>query len=128
MHELFNYTLDSFNSSFVRLHHQWINSSTDDPSLFKGADLELSVPDDSQAQLRVTPGNNGTWTSPKIDILMQKPSDFIRVAVVTNETSLEGLDTHALFLSADRNGSQGLQTALQGLADGTNVPAEQACI
>ena len=128
MHEIFNYTLDSFNETFVRLHRQWINTTLGDlPSTFRGADLELSIPSNSTAQFSVTPGSNGTWTPPEIDILVpvNSTNGIVRVAVVTNETSLTGLDTQALFLSNSSVDSVGLQTALQGLSNGTNEVANQ---
>ena len=128
MHGIFNYTLHSYNNSFVRLHRQWINTTLgDSPGTFRGADLELSVPSNSTAQLSVTPGNNGTWTPPTIDILVppNSTSAVVRVAVVTNETSLTGLHTQALFLTNETSGTAGLQTALQGLANGTKESAKQ---
>jgi hypothetical protein len=129
MHEIFNYTLDSFNSTFVRLHHRWINATFGDPpGTFRGADLYMSVPPNSTAQFSVTPGNNGTFTPPTIDILVPNTTPgIVRVAVVTNETSLTGLNTQNLFLSSATNDSAGLQTALRGLADGTNEVAKQVC-
>ena len=130
MHEIFNYTLDSFNKTFVRLHRQWINTTLGDPpSTFRGADLELSVPSNSTAKFSVVPGNNRLGKPPIIDILVPPNSTegIVRVAVVTNETSLVGLDTQALFLSTNSsvNTSVGLNTALQGLSNGTNGVANQ---
>ena len=128
MHELFNYTLHSYNSSFVRLHRQWINTTLGDPpGTFRGADLELSVPPNSTARFSVVPGNNGTWTPPIVDILVlpNSTSAVVRVAVVTNETSLVGLNTETLFLADETDSSSGLQTVLRGLADGTNESATQ---
>ena len=125
MHEIFNYTLDSFNSSFVRLHRQWINATAD--GTFRGADLYMSIPPKSSARFSVTPGNNGTFTPPTIDILVpDATSGVVRVAVVTNETTIPGLSTQSLFLSNTTKGSSpGLKTALQGLADGSNEVAKQ---
>lgn len=127
MHDIFNYTLASFNSTFVRLHRQWINTTLGDaPGTFRGADLELSVPANSSAQFSVTPGNNGTWTPPTVDILVPQNASagVVRVAVVTNETSLVGLNTQSLFLSNGTGGAEGLQTALQGLSSGENEVAK----
>ncbi|KAJ3552842.1 hypothetical protein NM688_g3936 [Phlebia brevispora] len=126
MHEIFNYTLWSYNDTFVRLHRRWINSTSENQSVFKGADLYLSVPPESPVQIAVTPGTNGSYTPPVIDILVpSNASGIIRVAVVTNETSLLGLDTEDLFLPESGNGTQGLRTALQGLAEGGNSAADQ---
>lgn len=131
MHDIFNYTLDSYNSTFVRLHRQWINVTSGDPTgAFRGADLYLSVPSNSAAQLSATPGNNGTWTPPSVDILVPvgSTSGVVRVAVVTNETSLTGLDAGTLFLANATSGDAGLQTALQGVADGSNAVSKQVCL
>ncbi|KAI0663733.1 hypothetical protein C8Q70DRAFT_907236 [Cubamyces menziesii] len=127
MHEIFNYTLASYNDTSVRLHRQCINTTSPASSTYKGADLYLTVPSGSPARLSVTPGNNGTWTPPTIDILVPGggQNGTVRVTVVTNETSLMGLDTQRLFLPESTNGSQALQTALQGLADGENEAAKQ---
>ncbi|KAI1797436.1 hypothetical protein LXA43DRAFT_984433 [Ganoderma leucocontextum] len=131
MHDIFNYTLGEYNDTSVRLHRQWINTTSPASSRYNGADLYLTVPAESSARLSVTPGNNGTWTPPTVDIIVPSTADAqdsartLRVTVVTNETSLPGLNTQALFLQNGTNGTQGLGTALQGLADGTNVAAQQ---
>ncbi|KAI0329281.1 hypothetical protein GY45DRAFT_1416531 [Cubamyces sp. BRFM 1775] len=127
MHEIFNYTLASYNDTSVRLHRQWINTTSPTSLTYKGADLYLTVPSGSPARLSVTPGNNGTWTPPTVDILVPGggQNGTVRVTVVTNETSLMGLDTQRLFLSESTNGSQALQAALHGLADGENEAAKQ---
>ncbi|GJE96208.1 hypothetical protein PsYK624_124020 [Phanerochaete sordida] len=128
MHDIFNYTLDSYNASFVRLHRQWLNTTLGDPAgSFRGADLYLSVPSNSSAQLSVAPGTNGTWTPPTINILVPPTtaSGVIRVAVVTNETVLAGLDTPSLFLANSTGGGEGLEATLQGLAAGDSDPAKQ---
>ena len=126
MNEIFNWTLAQCNETSLRLHRQWINTTSQTFSEFKGADLYLTVPSGSAAHLSVTPGNNQI-TPPKIDIVVPPgaANGLLRVAVVTNETSFPGLDTQELFLSADTNGTQGLQKALQGLADGSNMAAQQ---
>ncbi|KAI0350022.1 hypothetical protein OH77DRAFT_1431415 [Trametes cingulata] len=127
MHEIFNYTLASYNNTSLRLHRQWINTTSPDSSTYKGADLYLTVPSGSSAQLAVTPGNNGTWTPPTVDIVVPDggQGSTVRIAVVTNETSLPGLDTQRLFLPENTNGSQALQTALKGLASGETEAAKQ---
>jgi hypothetical protein len=124
MHEIFNYTLNSFNSTFVRLHHQYINSTGIGSNIFKGADLYLSTTD-NKTKISVTPGNNGTFTPPKINILVQAGgTGTILARVLTNETSLTGFDTESLFMPAT-GGNNGLSTALQGLANGTDATANQ---
>ncbi|EKM58475.1 uncharacterized protein PHACADRAFT_193593 [Phanerochaete carnosa HHB-10118-sp] len=124
MHDIFNYTLDSYNSSFVRLHRKWINTTLGDPpGTFRGADLYLSIPSNSSAQFSVT---NNTW-APTVDILVPAgpSSGIVRIAVVTNETSLAGLKPQSLFLANATSGNEGLQTTLQGLANGSSEPAKQ---
>jgi|SRR5882762_1385878 len=124
MHEIFNYTLDSYNSSFVRLHHRYINSTGNGSTVYKGADLYLSVTD-KKTQISVTPGNNGTFTPPTIKILVPSGGNgTILARVLTNETSLMGLSTQSLFLSST-NGNKGLSTTLTGLASGVNPVADQ---
>ncbi|KAI0784480.1 hypothetical protein C8Q75DRAFT_794968 [Abortiporus biennis] len=131
MHEVFNYTLVDFNSTFIQLHRKWINSTIEDPSLYRGADLFLTTPAGSTAQFDVIPGNNGTMAPPTITIIVpQDRSDngIVRVKVFTNETNLVGLDPQELFLSPtsmDGSGASALQTALQDLSNGNNTIAEQ---
>ncbi|KAF9508271.1 hypothetical protein BS47DRAFT_1373700 [Hydnum rufescens UP504] len=45
MHDIFNYTLHSYNSTFVRLHRQYINSTGPGSTIYRGADLYLSSAD-----------------------------------------------------------------------------------
>jgi len=126
MHEIFNYTLTSFNATFVRLHHQYINSTGNGSTIFKGADLYLSTTDNS-TRISVTPGNNGTFAPPTINIFVpsgEHAKGTILARVLTNETSLTGLNTESLFL-VSANGTNGLSTALGGLANGTDVTADQ---
>lgn len=133
MHSIFNYTLEApHNSTSVRLHHRWINSTTpstpNSPLLFRGADLYLSVPSGSHAQFAITPGTNGSFSPPIIDILTPKgATGVVRVAVVTNETSLAGLGAEGLFLTPSANGDEtpGLGVALEGLAGGGSAVANQ---
>ncbi|OSC99924.1 hypothetical protein PYCCODRAFT_1513135 [Trametes coccinea BRFM310] len=125
MHEIFNYTLASYNDTSLRLHRRWINTTSPTSSAYNGADLYLTVPAGSAARLAVTPGNNGTWTPPTVDVLVPAAGGTVRVAVVTNETSLVGLGTERLFLPESTNRSRALQTALQGLADGQSDAAQQ---
>ena len=119
--------VSAYNTTFLRLHRQWINTTSPTSSIYKGADLYLTVPENSTAQLSVTPGDNGTWTPPTVDILVPPGSSggIVTVAVVTNETSLAGLNTEGLFLPESTNGTQALQTALVGLADGNSTAAQQ---
>ena len=128
MHDIFNFTLAEYSDTSVRLHRQWINTTSPNSSDYKGADLHLTVPAQSSARLSVTPGSSST-SPPVVDIIIPPGSagnNTIRVTVVTNETSLRGLDTEALFLPQnDTDESQALETALQGLADGSSAAAQQ---
>ncbi|KAI9066083.1 hypothetical protein FKP32DRAFT_1610261 [Trametes sanguinea] len=127
MHEIFNYTLASYNDTSLRLHRRWINTTSPASAAYRGADLYLTVPAGSPARLAVTPGTNGTWAPPGVDIVVPGGSAgaTVRVAVVTNETGSVGLGTERLFLPEGANGSRALQTALRGLADGESDAAKQ---
>lgn len=127
MHDIFNYTLAGHNETSVRLHRQWINTTSPTSADYKGADLYLSVPLESAARLVVTPGDNGTWSPPVVDILVPEGGQggIVRVQVVANETSLRGLDTEELFLGENTNGTEALKTALEGLASGNSSAAQQ---
>lgn len=127
MHDIFNYTLAGHNETSVRLHRQWINTTSPTSADYKGTDLYLSVPLESAARLVVTPGDNGTWSPPVVDILVPEGGQggIVRVQVVANETSLRGLDTEELFLGENTNGTEALKTALEGLASGNSSAAQQ---
>ena len=132
MHSVFNYALGEYNDTSVRLHRQWINTTSPTSSLYTGMDLYLTVPAESSARLAVTPGKNGPSSPPTVNIILPSAAGAgdatrtLRVTVVSNETSLTGLDTQALFLPQDgADGSPALEEALQGLADGTNVAGQQ---
>lgn len=132
MHSIFNYTLASYNETSVRLHRQWINTTSPDSSHYRGADLYLTVPVGSPARLAVTLGDNGTWIPPTVDILIPASADpgqagVVTVKVVTNETSLPGLDTQRLFLPVNANESAALQNVLQCLSNGESDAAKQVC-
>lgn len=132
MHSIFNYTLTSYNETSVRLHRQWINTTSPDSSRYRGADLYLTVPAESPARLAVTPGDNGTWTPPTVDIIIPASADpgqagVVTVKVVTNETSLPGLVTQRLFLPENATETTALQNVLQGLSDEESNAAKQVC-
>ncbi len=97
MHEIFNYTVAYANSTSLRLHRQWTNATAD--GMFKGADLYLNTI--SGAQLNVTPGNNGTFSPPTVDVIMPKgQSGVVQMRVVTNESTIQEFGTEELFLPA----------------------------
>ncbi|KAL5504617.1 hypothetical protein ACEPAH_7280 [Sanghuangporus vaninii] len=122
MHEIFNYTLASYNSSSVQLHRQWINATSS--GAYKTADFYLNAV--SGAQLNVTPGNNGTYTPPTVNILVDETgSGILQMHFLTNETSLTGLSPSGLFLPEGSGNDSALNTALTGLANGTNQIAQQ---
>ncbi|KAF8870883.1 hypothetical protein BD779DRAFT_1578468 [Infundibulicybe gibba] len=43
MHEIFNYTLESYSSTFVHLHRQYINTTFQNSGVFKGSDAHFLV-------------------------------------------------------------------------------------
>ncbi|KAF8161426.1 hypothetical protein B0H34DRAFT_653240 [Crassisporium funariophilum] len=137
MHEIFNYTLLSHSSTEVRLHRQYINSTSTSsvptqnskhpqkplPEIFKSVDLYISIPPGSSARLTVTPSNNGTFTPPKIDIVFPShgatPTPdigaHVRVKVLTNETSLVGFDSAKLFLTPEEASTDVVKGVLDAL-------------
>lgn len=91
MHEIFNYTLLSSSATQVRLHRQYINSTTStspfhhpipnsasgssqighpEQQAFKSVDLYLTVPPGSSARFSVEPSTNGGLTPPVINIIV----------------------------------------------------------
>ncbi|KAF9563018.1 hypothetical protein CPC08DRAFT_816871 [Agrocybe pediades] len=141
MHEIFNYTLSSFSQTEVRLHRQYINATSPSPSvtstrhskpqpeIFKSVDLFLSIPPGSSARLSVKPSPKGSSAPPTIDIVLPPPSSthghspkppkasapIVRFQVMTNETSLVGLDVDNLFLSPDDASTEMLKSFLEDL-------------
>ena len=126
MHEIFNYTLEAYNSTFIRLHRRWINDTADSLNLHKGADLYLISPPESKVWFNVTPNSLNT-PSPRIDILIPNrgTNSTIQVKVLTNDTSLSGLDPENLFLTPNHDQPIGLETALRRLADEASDAANQ---
>ncbi|KAI0833704.1 hypothetical protein BC628DRAFT_1426807 [Trametes gibbosa] len=127
MHEIFNYTLASYNETSLRLHRQWINTTSADSPQYNGADLYLNIPSGSPARLAVTLRQNDTRTPPVVDIIVPEGGQggTVTVKVVTNETSLPGLNTQQLFLQENTSSSDSLQRLLEGLADGDKEAAQQ---
>ncbi|KAF4621368.1 hypothetical protein D9613_001000 [Agrocybe pediades] len=141
MHEIFNYTLSSFSQTEVRLHRQYINATSPSPSvtstrhskpqpeIFKSVDLFLSIPPGSSARLSVKPSPKGSSAPPTIDIVLPPPSStrghspkppkasapIVRFQVMTNETSLVGLDVDNLFLSPNEASTETLKSVLEDL-------------
>jgi hypothetical protein len=99
MHEIFNHTLEWYNSSYVRLHRRSINVTTSNATLptYIDADLYLTVPPGSETQLSVEPGNNGTFAPPTINIIVPHDNSTLTVRFLTEETSLVGLNTQRCF-------------------------------
>lgn len=128
MHSIFNYTLESHNSTSVRLHRQYINATASSSTIYKGVDLYLSTPPGSDLSFAVTPVANLTESAPTIDIIVPSSASTqstLRVRIVTNETSLVGLDTQDLFMAEEDGSTPGIMTALQGLSNGTKEVAQQ---
>ncbi|GJJ15110.1 hypothetical protein Clacol_009385 [Clathrus columnatus] len=117
MHEIFNYTISSFNSSFLHLHRKWINSSL-------GMDFVLSAEDNMV--FNVTPPTDAI-SAPTV--LFQLPDSTklgtVSWSVVCNETSFTGLGPSGFFLQDSQADNAAGAKALQGLADGSNVDAQQ---
>ncbi|KAK7036505.1 hypothetical protein VNI00_011702 [Paramarasmius palmivorus] len=126
MNRIFNYTLNEYNDTSVRLHRRYINETSDKPGVYKGVDLYISIPPESSARLSV---NATEDDAPKIKVLVPRVNSeiaqAIRLRVLTNETSLTGLDPQSLFLSEDQATKPSVETALRGLSDGSNIVAQQ---
>jgi len=77
----------------------------------------------------ITPSKNGTFTPPTV--LFQLPDSSqtgtVSWSVVCNETGFDGLGTSKLFLTPSKAANPVGAKALQGLADGSNVNAQQVC-
>ncbi|KZT50991.1 hypothetical protein CALCODRAFT_504066 [Calocera cornea HHB12733] len=118
MHEVFNYTLQSYNSTHFRLHRPWINGT-------KALTVELET--SSNLWFNVTPGNNGTYTPPTVEIRLNNSAQpgIAAWKVVCNETSLVGLETEGLFLANTTSNNTALQTALVGLNSGSSLNAQE---
>jgi len=117
MNSVFNYTLGEFNESSVWLHHRYINASdsSNQNSEFKYTSLHLSTPPSSLARFSVT--QNATANGSLV-INVFTPSSggsLVRVRVLSNETSLPGLNPPALFLNESDATTPGVLTALQKL-------------
>ncbi|KZP01238.1 hypothetical protein CALVIDRAFT_474889 [Calocera viscosa TUFC12733] len=118
MHEIFNYTLQSYNSTHFRLHRPWINGT-------KALTVELQT--SSNLWFNITPGNNGTYTPPTVEIRLNNSVQpgIAGWKVVCNETSLVGLETEGLFLANTTSNNTALQTALVGLNNGSTSTAQE---
>ncbi|TDL17991.1 hypothetical protein BD410DRAFT_793667 [Rickenella mellea] len=121
-HEIFNYTLASSNSTSLHLHRQWINATS--TGEYRSADFYLTAK--SGASFSVTPGNNGTFTPPTVNILVNGSSaGIVQMRLVCNETSLRGLSPSELFLPEGKGSTKGINTALQGLANGSDFVSQE---
>ena len=131
MHQIFNYTLASFTDTTVRLHRQNINLTTtaSGDKVYKTADLYLSIPEGSTAQLSVKPATSFT-SPPTVNILVpdDATNSFVRLRFVTNETTPAGLDPVDVFQNPSTARNAQLRQILQGLGDGSNPAAQQVHI
>ena len=77
----------------------------------------------------ITPSTNGTFTPPTVLFQLSDPNTPGTVfwKVVCNETTFPGLATSGLFLEPSQAANAVGAKALQGLADGANVNAQQVC-
>ncbi|KAF8911624.1 hypothetical protein CPB84DRAFT_1912879 [Gymnopilus junonius] len=112
--------------------------------VFKSVDLVLSIPSGSSARLSVVPSSNGTFTPPTIDIILPRGSsraprrfdsqtsltedsskvgqhkqmaNHVRVQVMTNETSLTGLDVDGLFMTPNKANTTTIKNVLPTLPE-----------
>lgn len=116
-HEIFNYTLKGYNNTFIQLHRQDINAT--DSGAYITSDLFFSIPDNSTAEFQVTPGNNGTYTPPTINILTAGQADVVRLQMLTNETTIPGLAADILFLNDNSAQTPGLKKVLDNISNST---------
>ncbi|TFK74714.1 hypothetical protein BDN72DRAFT_854008 [Pluteus cervinus] len=128
MHQIFNYTLASFNATTIRFHRQNINltMTASGNEAYKTADLYLSIPESSTAQLSVRPAES-VISPPTVSILIPEDAtnSILRLRFVTNETSPLGLDPADVFQSPTTARNAQLRQVLQGLADGSKLAAQQ---
>ncbi|THU89762.1 hypothetical protein K435DRAFT_728809 [Dendrothele bispora CBS 962.96] len=129
MNSVFNYTLGEFNETSVWLRHRYINasSSSNQTQNYKYTSLHLSVPSSSPARFSVTP-NTTVNGAPTINIYSStQDTDFqVRIRVLSNETSLVGLNPSTLFLTEGDATTPGVLVALQRLRNGSSGLADAA--
>jgi hypothetical protein len=75
-----------------------------------------------------TPSTNGTFTPPTVQFQLLDAASPGEVSwtVLCNETTFAGLGTSGLFLNESEAANEAGAKALQGLANGTEVNAQQA--
>lgn len=125
MHEIFNYTLESFSETEVHLHRKYINSTFNEPGVFMSVDFYLTLPPGGSARFSVQPSHNTALTPPTIDIRLPPPisqklplsaQNIVRVRVVTSETSLASFSSDALFLPQQDASTRSISSALAALS------------
>ncbi|KAF8586613.1 hypothetical protein K439DRAFT_1386873 [Ramaria rubella] len=118
MHEIFNYTVTSANSSTLHLHRDWINST-------HSLDFILTTQDNMA--FNITPSTNGTFTPPTVIFHLLDPMKIGLLAwmVVCNETTFLGLGPSGLFLNDSQAANEAGAKALQELATGSKANAQQ---
>ncbi|EJT96835.1 hypothetical protein DACRYDRAFT_119881 [Dacryopinax primogenitus] len=118
MHEIFIYTLQSYNSTHFRLHQPWINGT-------EALIVELQTA--SNVWFNVTPGSNALSRPPTIEIRLNDSTlpGIAAWKVPCNETSLTGLDTDGLFLFNTTSNNTALRDALVGLHNGSDQNAQE---
>jgi hypothetical protein len=117
-HQIFNYTVAAANSTYLHLHRDWINST-------HTFDFILSA--QNNMVFNITPSTNGTFTPPTVVFQLPDPTSqgTVSWSVVCNETTFPGLGTSGLFLEPSQAANAVGAKALQGLANGANVDAQQ---
>ncbi|EPQ27349.1 uncharacterized protein PFL1_05270 [Pseudozyma flocculosa PF-1] len=120
---LFNWTVTQADESTVWFSRAWLNDTIlrDDRGQPAGKarfGLEWLLQANEGTAFNVTPSNNGTYTPPRIEILVPAGAaagGSVNFTVQTNETNLDGLAVDQLF--SDAGGG--------GVDDGTRAAQEQ---
>ncbi|PWN51215.1 hypothetical protein IE53DRAFT_301358, partial [Violaceomyces palustris] len=104
--QIFNWTVTAANESIVWLSKPWLNESKVRDDQGEVVDevrysLEWILQAEQGLKFRVTPSTNGTYTPPKVDLILDGADQVGRVGfkVLTNETFTPGLEVDQLFLN-----------------------------
>jgi hypothetical protein len=92
--------------------------------------MDFHLTAQSNMVFNITPSNNGTFTPPTVLFQLPNPSKvgIISWSVVCNETTFAGMGPSGLFLEDTQAGNAAGAKALQGLANGSVVSAEEVWI
>ena len=102
--EIFNWTVSQADNSTVWLSRAWLNETIlrDEQGQENGTaryGLEWLLQAGPGTSFNVTPSNNGTYTPPRVDILVADATQggSVNFTVQTNETNFAGLTVDQLF-------------------------------